>query len=388
MRVRSVQLVLVATVALLLTPTGASAAWTGTPTPAGPSPPSGGFSLSKLNAVDCSAANWCMAVGDTGTCSPCTPPTQSSTSGPLAEVWDGASWKTVTPPNTATDGIACPRQNFCFAVSATADSTGPVIERWNGLYWSREPTPVVQYGYLNAISCSGLLACTAIGGEASGRVSPLAEGWDGTGWRTQTLPDAGGVGPGHIACPLKRTCTAVGQTFVEGNGVPLAERWFGRVDSWGVQSVPLPNGEDSLFNGVSCPSGPVCFAVGHSFPTGTLAERRVGSTWSVMPTPTTPGRPANADAIPSLYDVSCPRVRMCQAVGQDWDATKNQAIPIGERFDGASWHLETIPNPGSGGAPVLPDVSCPSRFFCMAVGSATNTAPGVLYGTVAAKWTP
>ena len=60
-------------------------------------------------------------------------------------------------------------------------------------------------------------------------------------------------------------------------------------------------------------------------------------------------------------------------------------IVIAERFDGASWQLESIPYPYSG-SPHLAGVSCPSRLFCMAVGlfGAINGSAG----TVAAKWTP
>ena len=47
--------------------------------------------------------------------------------------------------------------------------------------------------------------------------------------------------------------------------MPLAEHWFGRVNSWGLQSAPEPEGAiGAEFWGVSCPSGPVCFAFGDS----------------------------------------------------------------------------------------------------------------------------
>ena len=52
----------------------------------------------------------------------------------------------------------------------------------------------------------------------------------------------------------------------------------------------MPEGAEFFgVGGVSCPDGRVCFAVGSfSTPTigfATLVERRVGSRWSVMPTP-------------------------------------------------------------------------------------------------------
>ena len=85
-----------------------------------------------------------------------------------------------------------------------------------------------------------------------------------------------------------------------------------------------------------------------------------------------------------LFSVSCPGQRACHAVGYGLDST-GELVLIGERFDGASWQLETIPH--SGGIPHLAGVSCPSRFFCMAVGH-NEEINGLQDATAAAKWTP
>jgi hypothetical protein len=60
-------------------------------------------------------------------------------------------------------------------------------------------------------------------------------------------------------------------------------------------------------------------------------------------------------------------------------------IAIAERFDGASWQLESIPNANGLPIPVLAGVSCPSRLFCIAVGSSNFRLAG---DTLGAKWTP
>jgi hypothetical protein len=175
--------------------------------------------------------------------------------------------------------------------------------------------------------------------------------------------------------------------------LPLVERWFGRVNSWGLQSAPKPGGADEASfaglpsgAGVSCPDVRACFAVGwFGVPSNlsffTLAERRIGSSWSVMPTPN--GEPYQGSQGPvfntALNAVSCPARRACHAVGYGQLPTGDSRT-IDERFDGASWHLETIPGGADQG------VSCPSRFFCMAVGHGPpNGAQGT---TGAAKWTP
>jgi hypothetical protein len=81
-----------------------------------------------------------------------------------------------------------------------------------------------------------------------------------------------------------------------------------------------------------------------------------------------------------LSDVSCPGRRACHAVGVGLGADGTRALA--ERFDGASWQLESTPS--TGGDTRLAGVSCPSRFFCMALGQVS--APGG--GTLAEKWTP
>jgi hypothetical protein len=385
---------LIATVALLLAPSVASAAWTVPPTPNAP-----GATGTRLNAVDCSSANSCLAVGSAEVFMGALGGPGTVTYSTVAERWDGTSWQMVPTPDpfTATpislNGVSCPRPNVCFAVGSSGYPTSaPLIERWNGTSWSHQQSPDVGNGGLSAVSCSGLLACTAIGGtDAAGT---LAERWDGT-WHVQSIPDALVSPPGGLAdvsCPLKRTCTTVGQSNGPTNPVPLVERWFGRVNSWGLQSAPEPEGAfGAEFRGVSCPSGPVCFAVGDSFANlrpdftadiTTLAERRVGSNWSVMPTPN-PGPSSSGHPLANLFDVSCPTVRACHAVGDGYVSTGE--IAIAERFDGGSWQLETIPYPYSG-SPHLAGVSCPSRLFCMAVGSVFGAVQ--FTGTVAAKWTP
>jgi hypothetical protein len=173
-------------------------------------------------------------------------------------------------------------------------------------------------------------------------------------------------------------------------------RWFGRVDSWGLQTAPKPAGAgDTGLAGISCPEARVCFAVGEfgvpspSVGFATLAERRLGSTsWSITPTPN-PG-PYQSSLGPAfgaeLNAVSCPGPRACRAIGfgqgLPGDFGTSDFGTIDDRFDGASWQQELIPAPG---IPTLA-LSCPSRLFCTTVGH--NAINGVQGTTAAAKWTP
>ena len=84
-----------------------------------------------------------------------------------------------------------------------------------------------------------------------------------------------------------------------------------------------------------------------------------------------------------LLSVSCPGRRACHAVGWGLDSTAD-FVMIDERFDGASWQLETIPF-GSG-IPEVGGVSCPTGSS--AWPSATISSTGIQGTTLAAKWTP
>ena len=105
-----------------------------------------------------------------------------------------------------------------------------------------------------------------------------------------------------------------------------------------------------------------------------MAERRVGSNWSVLPTP-----PGGGPQQSHLLGVSCPVRRDCRATG----SSLNTIGPIAEHFDGTTWQLESIPAPDLP-FPFLAGVSCPNRLFCMAVGGYNIRFFG---GTLAAKWT-
>ena len=376
MSLRSVRLILIATAALLFTPSAALAAWTVPPTPN-----VADASSTNLSAVDCSSPNSCMAVGHATSLGG-----QSLSEVTVAERWDGASWQIVPTPNppgstfTSLNGVSCPRANVCFAVG-----TGGLVELWNGTSWSIQPTPDVGGGELDGVSCSGVLACTAVGANA---LDTLAERWDGTGWKVQSTPNAAGAqfsALAAVSCPLRRTCTAVGRSEAGSVISPLVERWFGRVNSWGLQDAPTPAGAESAsFAGVSCPDGPVCVAVGSSEPPGgvpaVMAERRVGPNWSVLPTPPVP----MPDSQSELLGVSCPVRRDCRSTGNA--AAVSGFAPIAEHFDGTTWQLESIPGPQPPGPfPFLAGVSCPNRLFCMAVGGYNLRMFG---GTLSAKWTP
>src|SRR3984885_13662871 len=123
------------------------------------------------------------------------------------------------------------------------------------------PAAAAVQGGLNAVSCPGPGACTAVGSYVStaGTVS-LAEGWNGTAWPVQPTPDpAGGSDDtlSGVSCGAAGSCLAVGGYFSGDGNSPLAETWNGT--NWTLQPVPLPAGAlAGDLTGVSCTSASTC----------------------------------------------------------------------------------------------------------------------------------
>ena len=92
-----------------------------------------------------------------------------------------------------------------------------------------------------------------------------------------------------------------------------------------------------------------------------LVERWNGTNWKVQSTP----NPAGA-MITILFGVSCTSATACAATGRVQG--NGEQFPVAERWDGASWTLESpAPPPGSMRSS-LDGVACTSAKACEAVG--------------------
>jgi hypothetical protein len=212
----------------------------------------------------------------------------------------------------------------------------------------------------------------------------LAEHWNGSSWSVQSTPNPRGATASillGVSCSSSTTCTAVGDySNGEGRLVPLAERWSG--GSWSLQSAPSPPGGGyGAFYGVSCPSSTSCVAVGDFYDESAgmqvpLAERWNGASWSIQSTP--PGATSGV-----LAGVSCLSSTSCTAVGEYTNGVGTE-LTLAERWNGASWSIETTPNPDRATNSVLNDVSCTSSTSCTAVGDYGNPAGTQL--TLAERW--
>jgi len=393
-----------------------------------------GASQSKLEAVSCSSATACTAVGfydDT-----------NNDVLTLAQRWNGSGWTVQPMPSPSTTpgwelhGVSCATATSCTAVGRVINTMstfadGAVAEGWNGSTWRVWPTAQpsgAKESILRGVSCTSATACTAVGTYDFGNDPrfALAEGLDGrsaTVWATTTRDTQFDA----VSCPAVTSCTAAGFSL----GGVLAQRWNG--GSWAVQPTSDPSGgagddlggvsctsttwcmavgaygqvghasatlaeggsswvttqtsdldgaSDQRLNGVACTSASACTAVGdYTTSAGvvsTLAERWNGTAWTIK----LPASPSGAQGS-ELNGVSCPSASACIAVGTYADST-GKILSLAERWNGTSWSLLHTVNPSGGTHIVLQAVSCAAATACSAVGSYKNGS-GILV-TLAEVW--
>ncbi|HEX5527279.1 MAG TPA: fibronectin type III domain-containing protein [Solirubrobacterales bacterium] len=284
---------------------------------------------------------------------------------------------------------SCTASTACTSVGEYVNSSGtqvPLAERWNGSAWSAETPPSPSGATASeflGVSCTTSTACAAAGlYNESGARHALAESWNGSEWAVQTTASPSGATASElsaISCTSSTACTAVGHYTTSTSSVTLAERWNGT--SWSVQTTPNPSGaSESSLLGVSCTSSTACTATGYYVSSGvrkTLAEVWNGSTWSVQTTPNRTGATGNI-----LLGVSCTSSTACTAVGGDFPSTGPQETLV-ERWNGASWAIQTSQNPAGSEASVLHGVSCLSATECTTVGDYVSAGVNV---TLAEIW--
>jgi hypothetical protein len=104
----------------------------------------------------------------------------------------------------------------------------PLAERWNGSTWALTAVPLPSggvNGVLNGISCASATACTAAGWWNKGNGnSALIDVWNGSIWAIrQTAAPVDHKTFDAISCTAVRTCTAVGVSNAGVSVQPVAE---------------------------------------------------------------------------------------------------------------------------------------------------------------------
>jgi hypothetical protein len=180
-----------------------------------------------------------------------------------------------------------------------------------------------------------------------------------------------------VSCVSPKYCVAVGDQ--ENTSGLLAEKWNGT--KWAFTTVKLPSGSTGGdLNGVSCASATDCLAVGAWFSasrSGALAELWNGKAWTAIKAPAV--IPAGTTTVPTLSSVSCPAVRRCVAVGDDFNGDG-----FADVWNGGKITAVKVSGPEKKTGVDLNGVSCHSAASCVAVG--TYYASGSAYGALSATW--
>jgi hypothetical protein len=338
----------------------------------------GAAGLSELNAVSCTTASSCVAIGNSS----------------VAERWNGTKWSLAPLSGSKSysqlNQVACASTTMCFAVGQAvallAGGQNTLIERWTGTSWAAMPSPtpagINVYAELDSIACVGPADCTAVGsyyafkdsGLSSQYGVALIEHWNGRSWTIvakPALPKTTNYSAlSAVSCFSATDCNAVGyySTYSEAHGGAtylLAEHWNGA--RWAI--VPIPGPVVARFYAMACTSPTSCFTVGAANYKTQLIERWNGAKWSIVTSP----KP-KAGTSSGLAGLSCVSTVDCTAVGSSSSAAQNSTKTLVEHWNGTRWTVASAPSPGGPYGSSLSAVSCSGPSSCTAVGS-VSTGP-------------
>jgi hypothetical protein len=200
----------------------------------------------------------------------------------LIERWNGSRWSARTALNPSggsqvkLDAVSCTAAGACTAVGSYQNDVGPVnlAGRLSGSRWRIEPTPNADDGDIaltySGVACTSAVSCVAVGsaetevGGGGESVAPVVDHWNGSSWSIQDAASPPGQSQcggcaalNAIACTSRKACTAVGSYDVgvdDSTMLTWAERWNG--SRWALQTTPNPlGGAGDRLAGVSCVFG-------------------------------------------------------------------------------------------------------------------------------------
>jgi hypothetical protein len=148
-----------------------------------------------FQGVSCPTASECVAVGTTED------DTRQEYYHAFAERWSGGAWhlSTLRQAPSGFDGASCPTAGQCFATGYTFPSVSgyahQLIETWNGNTWTtQQPAQTAGLGgELEHVSCVSATFCETVGYAFLPSVSKsdmaITEVWDGHHWLGQVTPN-------------------------------------------------------------------------------------------------------------------------------------------------------------------------------------------------------
>jgi hypothetical protein len=264
-----------------------------------------------FTGVSCTDATDCTAVGT------------DSNGDPIADTETNGIWlQVIAIPGTIEgdgelSGVSCTDAGDCTAVGYGADDVNatfdnPLVETETDGTWGKPivliPATNQSVTQFNAVSCTGVADCTAVG---IGPVGPFyATETTGT-WGPITVIVGVQQDPNAVSCSDASNCTVVGPTVYasETNG------------TWGALTAFSGLADQSDWAGVSCTGAGNCTAVGGDQNSYPVYVTESGGIWA--PATEDPTKFAGA----SFEGVNCTDAADCMAVG-DYSDTPIYATTV------------------------------------------------------------
>jgi hypothetical protein len=295
--------------------------------------------------------------------------TRGSDTYPVDNIWTGNKWvqgphQPTIPSgesNAALSSVSCASSTFCVASGYYSTGGGqgediPLAEVWNGSTWrlSRPEVPTsTPLAIADAVSCPSTTDCV-VGGiyiDSTG-IQAWADSFDGAHWKVLSIPQPQGIVPGQwidevsgVSCSSTTSCAIVGTSLgFSASGTPSGSGFAETLNNgtWTVATV-RPSGKNSQLNEVDCLSSTFCVATGgiglYDSPLDGEGDVALwnGSTWT--PTAINPGTNIGSE----LVGVDCTSTTYCVVVGtrgkfNTFDGTATSAF-----YNGTTWAQHAAP---------------------------------------------
>jgi alpha-tubulin suppressor-like RCC1 family protein len=286
--------------------------------------------------------------------------TTAAVTGPVSSPWRVAG----SPVDPASDGITDDAFNAVSATSAKeAWAVGasneladpqPLAEHWNGTSWKKVPVPLpatATTGTLDGVlelSPCNVWAVGNINAQTGTGELTLIEHWNGTKWSVVASPNPEtGTGTSDgltaIAGTSPTNMWAVGSFGTDVFNAMLFEHWNGK--KWSF--VPPPSEDEEFGEAVTAISADDAWAVGETAG-GTISAHWNGTAWSFVATPILSNGNGAFNELTGVTAVSADDV---WASGYEGDVDQqNLSDPYVLHWNGTAWSLTKVPDVGTEGS--------------------------------------
>lgn len=316
---------------------------------------------------------------------------------PNIEHWNGSGWSQTPSPDPVTGNgddfattelraVSFDRPDDGWAVGnhdsgQEGDGDGsPMVDHWDGTRWSLSPVlyPTASFSDGNGNTSIGQANASAVAAVAPDDVwlagyfldssgnenGSFIEHWDGSTWSVVSFPDQRQVALQGLYAASATGVWAVG-LFDGTDRAPIVLHWDGR--TWSAETSPIPSGhEDAVFSSVSGTSPDDVWAVGDSFDISLgqfvpLAEHWDGQSWSAVPIPFAASTASHGTYFAGVAAIS-PADAWAVGEYQDTRDAQNESFQyLLAHWDGQSWQLVGAPQ-----------ASTPHGFIAVSASSANN----------------